>query len=236
MSRVRQLRTTLPAACVALLVSACGGTSVSPVAPTAATPVAPAPSFPVVRLTGQVTDVARRPLAAHVGVFPLRISQTWYGAWGRGSESDGSGRYQITNAPEHPDTAYVRAWKDGYVQQCAAAVTLAGDTSADLTLTPIADVAIAGLPAILAARQMSGTVYTSREGQRQPLAGAWVGWEMDMDTVVADTVTDSQGRYRLCGMPKDHIYGLYAARVGTGAPVYAEVAAGGDAVVDFDLP
>ena len=63
-----------------------------------------------------------------------------------------------------------------------------------------------------------------------------MGWEMSMDTVVADTVTDSQGRYRLCGLPRDRISGLYAVRVGTFAPVYTEVAAGGDAVVDFEVP
>jgi hypothetical protein len=122
------------------------------------------------------------------------------------------------------------------VQQCAAAVTLASDTTADLTLTRVAEVAIVGLPTIPAARQISGTVYTVKDGQRQPLAGASVGWEMDMDTVVADTVTDPQGRYRLCGLPNDHMYGLYAVKVGTWAPVYTEVAAGGDALLDFDLP
>jgi hypothetical protein len=235
MFRVRHPNTILRAACLALLASACGGNSVSPVAPVAPTPAAAPPSFPVVRLTGQVSDVAGRPLVANVVVFPLRMSEAWYGAWGRGSDSDGSGHYQIANAPEQLDTAYVRAWKDGYVQQCATAVTLATATSADLTLTPKADVAIVGLPTVPNSRQIGGTVYTTKDGLRQPFAGAWVGWEMSMDTVVADTLTDSQGRYRLCGMPKDRISGLYAVKAGTSSPVYTELAAGGDAVVDFDL-
>jgi len=40
------------------------------------------------------------------------------------------------------------AWKEGYVQQCAIAVVLASDTSADLTLTAKADAVLTGLPAL----------------------------------------------------------------------------------------
>lgn len=59
-----------------------------------------------------------------------------------------------------------------------------------------------------------------------------------MDTVVADTFTDAQGRYRICGISRDRITGLFAVRIvrGPGRPAYAEVEAGGDAVVDFELP
>ena len=106
----------------------------------------------------------------------------------------------------------------------------------DLTLVAKADAVITGLPALPNSRQIGGTVYTTKDNQRQPLAGAGVGWEMSMDTVVAETVTDSQGRYRLCGLPRDLVFGLYAVKVGTLAPVYTEVAAGGDTVIDFDVP
>jgi hypothetical protein len=85
-----------------------------------------------------------------------------------------------------------------------------------------------GLPALPNARQIGGTVYTTKDNQRQALGGCVGGLEMSMDTVVADTVTDSQGRYRLCGLPTDRVSGLYAVKVGTLAPVYTEVAAGGD--------
>ena len=190
----------------------------------------------MVTVTGQVTDAAGRPIMANVVVYPLRMSPAWYGPWGRGSQTDASGRYRIANAPEHHDTVYVRAWKDGYVQQCATAVVLASDASADLTLTAKADAVITGLPAPPNSRQISGTVYQMKDNERQPLAGVWVGWEPIMDTVVADTVTDSQGRYRLCGLPRDRVDALFAVRQGTLAPVYATAAAGGDAVIDFEVP
>jgi hypothetical protein len=163
------------------------------------------------------------------------MSPFWYGPWGRGSQSDASGRYQSADVPEDHDTAYVHASTGGYVQPCAAAITLAADASVDLTLTAVADVAVMALPTLPNARQVAGTVYTVKDGQRQPLGGASVAWEMAMDTVVAETVTDTQGRYRLCGMPKDRVSGLYAQK-GNGAPVYAEAAAGSDAVIDFDVP
>jgi hypothetical protein len=232
--RVRYPDLVLGAGCLAILVSACGGTTASPVAPTAPTPTA-APSFPVVRLTGHVSDTLGRPLVANVAVFPLRLSPPWYGPWGRASQSDASGRYQIADAPEDPDTAYVHASKDGYVQPCASAITLATDMSVDLTLTPVANVAVMALPSLPNARQIGGTVYTSKDGERQPVAGASVGWEMAMDTVVAETVTDAQGRYRICGLPRDRLSGVYAQK-GNGMPKYIDVAAGGDALVDFDLP
>jgi hypothetical protein len=130
---------------------------------------------------------------------------------------------------------FVVAWKDGYVQQCAVSVILAADTSADLTLTPRADAVIAGLPAPPNSRQISGTVYT-KDNERHPLAGVWVGWEPVMDTVVAHTMTDSQGRYRLCGLPRDRIANLFAVRLGTLSPVSAEAPAGGDTAIDFSIP
>jgi len=75
-----------------------------------------------------------------------------------------------------------------------------------------------------------------KDNERLPFASVWVGWEPMMDTVIADTVTDSQGRYRLCGLPRDRVDALFAVRQGTSAPVSATAAAGGDAVVDFELP
>jgi hypothetical protein len=232
----QRARTTALATWLTVLMSGCGRDAVIPINPVAPTPRPPAPTFPLVTVTGQVIDAAGRPTAASVVVYPLRTSEAWYGPWGRGSQTDASGRYRITNAPEHHDTVYVRAWKDGYVQQCATAVSLVADASADLTLTAKADVVIAGLPTLPNTRHISGTVYSIKDNEQQPLAGVGVGWEAMMDTVVADTVTDAQGRYRLCGLPQDRIQGLYAVRAGTNRPVYAEAATGGDTVIDFLVP
>jgi hypothetical protein len=230
----RRAHTNLIATCLAVLASACGD-SVTPPVPTMPTP-RPAPRFPVVTVAGQVTDPFGRPVIANVVVYPLQMSEAWYGPWGRGGQSDLSGRYRIPNAPEHSGTVFVRAWRDGYVQQCATTVVLAEDTNADVTLSGRADVVIVGLPDRPNSRQISGTVYTLEDNDRHPAAGVSVGWEPIMDTVVADTVTDAQGRYRLCGLPRDRVDALFALPQTTGGPVYVDVAPGGDAVIDFVIP
>ena len=57
-----------------------------------------------------------------------------------------------------------------------------------------------------------------------------------MDTVVADTRTDAQGRYRLCGLSTTRIIGLFAVRPGSNQPAYVTAEANGDTTLDFELP
>jgi hypothetical protein len=221
---------------VALLTSGCDGKSsaLPLVIPTVPTPIPPTPSGPTVTLTGTVTEASGSGVSASVGAAPLRWTNAWSGS-PRSSQADASGQYRFSTLPEHPDSVYVRAWKDGYVQQCAAAVTLQADATLDLTLTSFANVLITGLPTAPNLRHVGGTVYAMAEDGRRPLAGVWVGWEPIMDTVVADTRTDAQGRYRLCGLPRERIGGLFAVKPGTNRPVPFSLEAGGDAVVDVEL-
>ena len=228
----------LIAGLLAIVIAGCGRDSVAPsiFIPTAPTPPPPVSTGPLVTVAGQVTDPGGSPITANVSVYPLRPSSAWSGAWGRGAQTDASGRYRITNAPEHHDTVFVRAWKEGYVQQCATMVTLAADTSADLRLTAFANILVAGLPTSPATRQVSGTVYEIRDNERRPVGGVWVGWEPIMDTVVADTQTDANGRYRICGLSRDRI-DVFAVRPRVPArPIYTVIQAGGDAVIDFEVP
>lgn len=223
-------------ASITLLTSGCDSKSVtqSVAIPTAPTPTAPAPSGPTVTLTGTVTEVSGPVLSASVGAYPLRWTNVWSGS-PRSTLTDAAGQYRFASLPEHPDAVYVRAWKDGYVQQCAAAVTLQADTSLNLTVTSYANALTAGLPTAPNLRHVSGVVYETTANGRRPVAGVWVGWEPIMDTVVADTRTDSQGRYRLCGLPKNRIDSLFAVRTGTNRPISMAAEAGGDMVIDFEL-
>ena len=222
---------------LAIVVCGCGGDSFSRLSPisTTPTPTPSVPTGPTVTLTGQVSVAAGDAGNVSVSVYPLKMSPAWSGPWGRSSQADASGRYRITNVPEHHDTAYVTAWKNGFVQQCATAVTLATDTSADMTITARANALISGLPRAPNTRHVSGTVYEMRDNERRPVAGVWVGWEPIMDTVIADTFTDAQGRYSICGLPRERLE-VFAVRLGSFRPVSMNVEAGGDAVIDFELP
>jgi Carboxypeptidase regulatory-like domain len=219
---------------LAVVTAGCGGDSVSS-SPTAPTTIAPVATGPSVMLTGRVTDASGAGLSASVGANPLRWTQPWTGP-PRSTLADATGLYRFVLLPQHPGTVYVRAWKEGFVQQCAQAVTLHTDTSIDITIVPFTNALTSGLPTAPHLRHVSGVVYEKTGIGRRPLAGVWVGWEPIMDTVVADTRTDAQGRYRLCGLPRERIDSVFAVRIGTYRPVMASVEAGGDAVIDFELP
>jgi hypothetical protein len=110
------------------------------------------------------------------------------------------------------------------------------DVNVDLTVVPFADALTNGLPTAPNRRHISGVVYELTDNGRQPLSNAWVGWEVLLDAVVAETRTDAQGRYRLCGISMGKIDGLFAVRVNSNRPVYRSADPGADAVVDFELP
>jgi hypothetical protein len=115
-------------------------------------------------------------------------------------------------------------------------VTLEADVTVDVTITPFANVVTSGLPTAPNMRHISGVVYELTDNGTQPVSNAWVGWDIFLDTVVAETRTDAEGRYRLCGMPTIKVEGLFAVRANSNRPVYHSVAAGADAVVDFEMP
>ena len=230
-------RCTSIAGTFAVIALGCGAESRTPsvAMPTAPSPT-PAASAPTVTLTGRVSErVSGGPASgATVTAGPILWSAPWSGP-PRWVHVDAAGRYQLT-APQDPGVAYVKAWKDGYVQQCAVSVTLQGDVSLDLSITAFGDVLTSGLPTAPNARHISGVVYEVSGDGRRPLPNAWVGWEGILDGVFADTRTDAQGRYRLCGMPTGRVDALFAVRLNSNRPVYLSVEPGSDAVVDFEVP
>jgi hypothetical protein len=159
---------------LAVSISACGDESSLVSSPTSPSPPPPPVSRPTVAVAGVVTDSGRPVKNAGVGAAPLRWTALWSGR-PREARSDASGRYQLTNLPQDPEVAYVRAYKDGYVQQCASAVTLQADASADMTLAEYANARIAGLPVAPNQRQLSGVVYGVIDGERRAPRGRRVG-------------------------------------------------------------
>jgi hypothetical protein len=233
---MKAVSSTCLAVPLVLITLACGSESSAPAVTIPTAPTPPASTFPTVTLTGNVIErVSGAPASgASVGVGSAQGSAPWTGSPGS-ARVDGEGRYQL-KVREDPGPAYVKASKVGYVQQCAVSVTLRADVNVDLIITPFADVVTNGLPTAPNLRHISGVVYELTDNGRHPLSNAWVGWDALLDAVVAETRTDAQGRYRLCGIPMGKIDGLFAVRVTPSRPVYLSVGPGADAVVDFELP
>jgi len=200
----------------------------------AAVPTAPTSSQPMVTLTGTVTDFAGAPVSgARICAFPL----TGYtDAWSASCvddhlATDASGRYRV-QVPMHQDRAYVTVQKEGFLQPCAAQVTLESNVSVDISITR--EPVINDLPVLPDRRQVGGAAYVVTTTGRRPRPGVAVGVETQWSgSVIAHTRTDEDGRYRLCGLPTDTTLTLFAFE----DPQYLHQypPPGGDAVVDFEL-
>ena len=202
----------------------------------------PAPTAPLHTLSGLVTErFSGRPVqGANISIWPQQIPA---GGWSaRVVRSDGNGRYEFHGLPvvgrvwaTAADTG--DAFRYAYVQQCATTVTIEGDTALDLVVSSTADLTALNLgpPSTPSgSRVVSGTIYEQTATGRQPASNVWVGWDAFLDTVVAETRSDSDGHYVLCGMPTDRTTGLFAAPA-YGNVVYATVDAGLNAVLDFEI-
>jgi len=223
--------------CLGLLLTACGSneplTSASPVAPTA--PVAPA--APNVTLSGVVTENGRPIESASVEV-------QWSCGGGCsaaiGGMTDAAGRYVVAPLPHGtvlPDgaTMWVTAYKDGFVQQCAATAVMRAGVSLDLRLTSIANLSTAQPLSGAGSRTVSGTVFESTPAGTRPVADAAVSAYSEglyYADAVAFTRSDAAGRYWLCGLSEAGIPYLVAEKEGYGSS-NVSVAPGTDTTADI---
>lgn len=234
--------------CLLLVISACGEEP-PPAAPTPPrAPAAPAaPAAPTFTLSGVITDrFSGRPVqGATVWVWPFTFERVrgWPPGGMRKTPSDGAGRYTISGLPSLGPVwvSTAQTWGGGfpppYVHQCVTSVTIEGDATLDVTISPTADLVALNAstgPTSPDSRTVSGTVFEITSNGRQPVGNAWVGWEAAvMDGTVAETITDPAGRFRLCGLPRERIT-LFAVQIG-GTGASASVDAGADAIVDIEI-
>ena len=217
-------------------------TTIVPTAPT----VPEASGVPTVTLSGTVVErFSGQPIqGALVGMwprtYPANRSWNWHEHL---STSDAAGRYRIRviEADFGSFWLYATTQRDlsQYTQQCATTVTLDADRSQDVTLTSRDNLVVGNSrlpPRGPGTRTVSGVVFEVTETGRQPVAGASVGWEGDMDLVVAHTVTDTSGRYLLCGLPETRLDSLFALKAGYSRDgLYMLVEAGSDTMLDIEL-
>jgi Carboxypeptidase regulatory-like domain len=243
-STTRNVITRLAAgASLALLAAGCGsGPASMPSAPTRVSypgVFGPTPD-PLISgpytISGVVTESGRPIAGANVNAFVNQGNFGYSYMWAYGPLlTDGGGRYRMTGLP-----AGVRVWfqvyKDGYVQQCAAApVTLQGHMAMDLALVSKANLTASTTQSAPGFRSVSGTIVEMTSAGKQPVAGAFVDWEPLEDFPAAVTYSDGAGRFALCGLPQDEAVQLGASLV-FGRIGYSNIPPSQTAGVEITLP
>ena len=210
----------------------------TPIAPTVPTPLA----YPNFTLSGVVTDSTsglpiqgarvfvdvvvvgpRPPGAPFIDINPMM--------------SDGMGRYKTSGIPITGNVGWAQgSINNDYAQQCAAPIIADGNTTTlNIQLTRYANLS-SSTPQTLTpsnTRIVTGLVFKTIDGSRQPVAGAFVDFEPGFDSPAAWSRADASGRYLLCGLPMSRVE-LGASSTSSDA-TYLMVDAGSDAVVDIEL-
>jgi hypothetical protein len=107
--------------------------------------------------------------------------------------------------------AWLMVYKQGYVQQCAAAIVIQSDATIDLELVSRTNLT-ASRQSAPGFRTVTGLVGEMTATGLQPMAGIYVGSPLDSegDVPAAFTFTDSSGRFALCGLPASEPVGIGA--------------------------
>ena len=229
-------------ASLVLLAAGCGsGPASVPSAPTTArTPGVFGPTpIPVISgpytISGVVAENGRSISGANVNAWVNQGTMGYSYMYVHGALlTDGDGRYRMTGLPPGVGV-WLQVYKDGYVQQCAAApVTLQGDMAMDLALVSKANLTPSMTPSAPGFRTVSGTIVEMTSAGKQAVAGAFVDWEPLEDFPAAVTRSDGAGRFALCGLPQDETVRLGASSV-FGQVGYANIPPG-QTSVEIALP
>jgi hypothetical protein len=224
---------------IALLLAGCGNDRASlPSAPTATPGVMRGPTLSVgpYVVSGAVTDTVGRIAGANVNAWVMTSGISYSYMYAHGPLlSDAAGRYRMMGLPGGAHL-WVQAYKDGYVQQCAApSATIKGDLTMDLALVAKANVtASATQPAPTGLRWVSGTIVEVTPAGKEPVSGAYIDFEPFPDLNVANTYSDAAGRFALCGLPQNDSVNLGAGLGGRVA--YTSVPPGQTTGIEITLP
>ena len=185
-----------------LLGSACGRNDADQVSTPLIPLIVTAPVF--VTLSGTVTDgTSGAPIAAAPVSLPDSVPSTLLA-----STTDEKGHYQISSLQDG-FRSWITASTMGYLQPCAAQITLHGNTTVNLQLVPASALSAssdAGSNRVPGTRNVTGVVYRVAADGKHPVPGVFVAFDAMSDiyldpVYVSTTISDSTGRYSLCGLP-----------------------------------
>lgn len=163
-------------------------------------------------LQGLVFDAYDGPIA-NVEIDVWVQTRTMGYSLGPGFHSGTDGRYQVSLLPSEHIQVSAAGLDKGYVQPCAVTFDMNGDVVRDIELVSKATLNSPTPPRPITAHgpALTGTVYEMTATGRQPVAGAfiWVDGLGHLGLVVAQTMTDLNGRYFLCDLPAGAVYDIY---------------------------
>jgi hypothetical protein len=149
---------------------------------------------------------------------------------------DANGRYSFAAS----SGAKVRMHIAGFAYQpCAVTLSATGDVIRDFRVVSDPLQLGASLPAELLAEtpRLSGTVFEVTADGRRPLKDVRVELDglLGMGLVTATTLSDSDGRYVLCGLNGETSTYVYASKAGYTLADLGTVRLGGDTTLDIEL-
>jgi hypothetical protein len=186
-------------------------------------------------LTGDVFSAADGMVAnAPVDIW-VEQEQTGYSYWWANGEvrSDAAGHFAAPNLPD--STVSVFAVSPGYVQPCAVSATVTGDVAVQVELvsTSTLDALDPPRPQTSAEPALTGAIYETTAGGRQPVGGASLWIETSLERPIATTMSDRGGDYFLCNLGKDIF--LWVGKDGFVAKSIGPIDASQSGVLDIEL-
>ena len=194
-------------------------------------------------ITGTITELGpqgQRPVAdARIDVYLYSSSRS--GHW-MSDVTETDGRYELWGIPSGAIALLYSGKGDSleYVQPCVHEVAVTSDMSLDIEIVPRS---AGGAAANAAARRGPGTFLTGivygrlPDGTRAPLPDAVVSLDGDVAPLAATTITDADGRYVLCGIPRGHHD--FAATAEGGYDIFKNpprsIDVAGEMTLDFEL-
>ena len=168
-------------------------------------------------ITGTITELGpegQRPVeGARIDVYLIASHRS--GHW-MTDVTEADGRYELWGVFTDAIAVLYAGKGDGlYVQPCVHQVTVSSDMSVDIEIVPRS---AGGAAANDAARRGTGSFLTGvvfgqgPDGTRAPIPEAMVFLDGNITALNATTITDADGRYVLCGIPRgSHEFAATAA-------------------------
>jgi hypothetical protein len=165
-------------------------------------------------VTINVTEDGRPLAGVYVNAWVQQIGFGYSYWWAHGPAStDASGRFQFSSLAAG-SKVYVQASKPGLLQQCASPGIVIGSDTANIVVDAqlLAESKVSASSASVPPdrpgfHSIFGTLVEIVDGVKRPITSAALDYEPAMDFTGAETRSDAEGRFLLCGIPdNDSVY------------------------------